>query len=370
MLSGRATAPATAAYAKRFTNLPRHFRKALGIEVSSIGIGTYLGEPDAQTDRDYTTAVMEALTSGINLVDSAINYRFQRSERSIGKALAELCAAGRIRREEVVLATKGGYLTFDGEFPPDPRAYFQERFIATGLIAPDELVDDSHCIAPRYLDAMLERSRENLGVETIDVYYLHNPESQLAGVSREEFLVRMRAAFEMLEARAADGRIGVYGAATWNGFRSDPRSPGYLSLRELVGLAEEAGGQSHHFRMIQLPFNLAMPEALTLSNQAIGDGQGSILEAAKRMGVAVCASAALLQGRLARSLPAIVGEAMEGCATDAQRSIQFVRSTPGVDVALVGMKTAAHVRENLETARRPPAPQGAFQKLFQKPAAS
>src|SRR5271157_5170554 len=121
VLKGRATAEATAAYANRFPELPGHFRPALGVSVSSIGIGTYLGDPDEETDRAYEEAIAVSLGGGINLIDTAVNYRFQRSERNIGKAIGELVAAGQLKREEVVVATKGGFVTFAGDVPADPR---------------------------------------------------------------------------------------------------------------------------------------------------------------------------------------------------------------------------------------------------------
>jgi len=340
-----------------------------GFTGSSIGVGTYLGDENEEADRGYEEAIKAALLGGINIIDTAVNYRFQRSERAVGRAISGLVAAGQVKREEIIVATKGGYMTFDGGVPADPRAYFEDAYIKTGIIGPGELVEGSHCMAPRYLETMLEMSRANLGLETIDIYYLHNPEAQLPAVGREEFNRRIRRAFEFLEASIREGKIGAYGAATWNGFRGDPKSKDYLSLQDLVRIATEVGGSEHHFKIIQLPYNLAMPEALTHSNQALGDGQGTILDAARRMGVTVWASASLLQGRLAGNLPAIVAEAMEGMGTDAQRSIQFVRSTPGIDVALVGMKSVPHVRENLETAKRAPAPLEAFMKLF-KPESS
>ena len=53
-----------------------------------------------------------------------------------------------------------------------------------------------HSMAPRFLADQLNRSLRNLGVETIDVYYLHkNPETQLGEVPREMFNNRVRAAF-------------------------------------------------------------------------------------------------------------------------------------------------------------------------------
>jgi aryl-alcohol dehydrogenase-like predicted oxidoreductase len=366
MLKGRATAEATAAYAGRFPTLPGNFRPALGVSVSSIGIGTYLGEPDDETDREYEDAIKASIRGGINLIDTAVNYRFQRSERNIGKAIGELVAAGEIAREQIAVATKGGYITFDGEVPANPRAWFEEHYVKTGIVAPSDLVDGSHCMTPKYIGAMLELSRKNLNLETIDIYYIHNPETQLEAIERKEFLARIRTIFEFLETAVANGKIGVYGTATWNGFRAAPTERGWLSLDELMIAAREVAGDAHHFRAIQLPYNLAMPEAVTRSNQFVHAGKATPLAAAKAFGLAVCASASLLQGQLSRGLPPIVANAFGGFATDAQRSIQFVRSTPGVDVALVGMKSLEHVRDTLKTSRKPPATVEELMRLFQQ----
>jgi aryl-alcohol dehydrogenase-like predicted oxidoreductase len=369
MLRNSASAEATASYARRHPELPGNFRPVLdGLSVSSVGIGTYLGEPDDDTDRAYAEALKTALLGGINLIDTAVNYRFQRAERTIGRVLGELVGSGKLRREEVVVATKGGYITFDGSMPADPRGWFEENFVRTGLIGPGDLVEGSHCMTPRYLGAMLEMSRANLGLETIDIYYLHNPETQLGSVPRPEFMTRVRSAFEYLEGQVAEGRIGVYGTATWGGYRLGADQQQYLNMEELVKIAQDVGGRDHHFRAIQLPFNLAMPEALTLANQQLPDRRGTALRAALSFGIAVCASASLLQGRLARGLPAAVGEAFEGFDTDAQRALQFVRSAPGLNVALVGTKSSAHVKEILRAAHHPPASLEAFSKLFTKKA--
>ncbi|MGH7780271.1 MAG: aldo/keto reductase [Candidatus Binataceae bacterium] len=364
MLKGRATAEASAAYASRFPKLPGSLRPMLGLSVSSIGIGTYLGDPDAATDAEYEAALTAALAGGINLVDTAVNYRFQRSERTIGKVLAAMTAAGTVKREEIVVATKGGYITFDGEVPPNPRGWFEEHYVRTGIVAPGDLVEGSHCMTPKWLTTMLEMSRANLGLETIDIYYIHNPETQLGEVSRTEFLTRMRAAFETLEGAVTAGKIGVYGIATWNGLRAPATERGFLSLDELWRLAHEVAADAHHFRAIQLPYNLAMPEAVTRSNQTVGTQKGTALTVAGAMGLGVCASASLLQGRLAKGLPEIMNETFPDYSSDAQRSIQFVRSTPGVNVALVGMKSVEHVRDTLAAASRPPAGVDELMKLF------
>jgi aryl-alcohol dehydrogenase-like predicted oxidoreductase len=368
MISGRATAEGTASFASRFTNLPGNFRPMFGLAASSLGMGTYLGEADRETDEMYREAAKIAIGGGVNVIDAAVNYRFQRSERTIAAAVSELAAAGRIKREEIIVSSKGGYITFDGEMPSDPRAYFQQTLVKTGLIGPGDLVENSHCMTPRYLDAMIETSRSNLGLETIDVYFLHNPETQVAALGREEFFRRMRLAFELLERKVSEGAIAVYGTATWNGFRVRADSADYLSLQELVDLAAEVAGQNHHFKVVQLPYSLAMPEAFTMANQQVAgeDQKLSLIEAARVLGVAVWASASLLQGRLTAGLPAAIADAMDGLRTDAQRSIQFVRSTPGVNVALVGMKSANHVAENLDALSHPPASFESFMKLFTK----
>ena len=253
MLGNRATAEGTSAYARRFAALPSHFRPMLGVTGSSIGIGTYLGENDEPTDRNYEAAIQAALLGGINVIDTAVNYRFQRSERAVGQAISRLVASGQIRREEIVVATKGGYITFDGEVPPNPRAWFDDTYVKSGIIGSGELVEDSHCMAPKYLETMLEVSRANLGLETIDVYFLHNPEAQLPVVGREEFNRRVRQAFELFERKVAEGRIGAYGTATWNGFRGDPRNKDYLSLQDLVGIAAEVGGPETSFQSYPAP---------------------------------------------------------------------------------------------------------------------
>ncbi|MGB6882631.1 MAG: aldo/keto reductase, partial [Candidatus Acidiferrum sp.] len=113
-----ATLDATKRYANRFAGhaADGHFREAQGLVFSSLGIGTYLGQPDPKIDASYTAAIVAAAESGINFIDAAINYRFQRSERNIGAAIQQLATKG-FSREELVVCTKGGYLTPDGSMP-------------------------------------------------------------------------------------------------------------------------------------------------------------------------------------------------------------------------------------------------------------
>jgi aryl-alcohol dehydrogenase-like predicted oxidoreductase len=365
-LAGYATTSGTERYRERFEKsvAPGHFRQSQSLWISSIGLGTYLGDCDAETDRLYHRAIVRAVESGCNVIDSAINYRFQRSERSIGSALKELAANG-YKRDEIVIATKGGFIPYDGAPPKDARRYFEETFVKPGVAQLSDIVANCHCMTPAYILNQLDCSLANLDIESIDIYYVHNPEIQLGKIPREEFNDRLLKVFEALEGAAEAGKIRVYGTATWNGYRNDAAAKDYLSLAEIAALAEKAGGKAHHFKAIQLPLNLGMTEALSLSNQEIQGKKQTTLETAQAFGITVMCSAAVLQGQLTRNLPGIIADTFGGLNTDGQRALQFVRSTPGVTTALVGMKQIAHVDENLQTAKLPPASWEQYSKLFQ-----
>ena len=267
-------------------------------------------------------------------------------------------------RDELVVCTKGGYIPFDGAPTRNVRDYLEETFIKPGIASFDDFVGGSHCMTPRYLQNQLDQSLRNMNIESVDVYYIHNPESQLGQVSADEFYYRITAAFERLEENRKQGKLGAYGVATWNGFRVGRESREYHSLSRMFEVARTVGGQEHGFRFIQLPFNLAMPEALTLVNQEVGNEPLTLLEAAEKLGVTVVASASMLQGRVAQGLPSAVREPLGSLATDAQTAIQFVRSTPGITTALVGMSRVEHVEENLKLTEVAPVNAEAFSNLF------
>jgi aryl-alcohol dehydrogenase-like predicted oxidoreductase len=339
--NGHANTKGTARYAARFPALESagFFRHAQELLVSSLGLGTYLGQPDEATDGKYADAVTAAARGGINCFDTAINYRHQRSERAVGAALGPMFACGELQRDEVVVATKAGFLT--------PGA------VPEGL-PPADVVGKMHSMAPDFLTDQVNRSRANLGLDTIDIFYLHNPETQLQFVDRDEFDRRVGAAFRRLEELVKEGKIVYYGTATWDGYRVE----GKLDLARLVEVAAEEAGPGHHFRFIQLPFNLGMVEAMNKKPE-------SVLEIAGRLGITVVASASLLQARLTRDLPEPIGERLPGLQTDAQRAIQFTRSTPGIAVALAGMSDAAHVTDNLGVGTIPPATPEQHRRLFE-----
>src|SRR5262249_47338731 len=215
--------------------------------LSSIGVGTYLGNANDAMDQQYAEAVLRALELGANVIDTAANYRFQRSERAIGEAL-RLAADLGVTRAEVLICTKGGYVPFNGAPARDIRRYLEATFGPPGIARFEEFAGGSHCMTPAYLQTQLDQSLANLGLSCIDVYYIHNPESQLGFVSPDEFYRRLGDAFAQLERNVAQGKIRMYGVATWKGFRVTPEDREYHSLDQIVATARAVGGDSHGFR--------------------------------------------------------------------------------------------------------------------------
>jgi len=352
MIPGAATTAGTRRFASRFRSAfsPDFYRPTLDrLTVSSIGMGTYLGECDDQEDERYVALLAEGVRNGLNLLDTAINYRCQRSERAVGRALNQVIAEGIASRDEIVICTKGGYIPLEGA-PPDSRskydAYLDEQYFARGIMKQSDVVSGGHCLHPKFIANQIQRSLDNLGVECIDLFYLHNPEQELDAVDRAQFSRLMADAFSQLESQVNAGRIKAYGCATWNGFRVGSAHRSHLSLADLLEIAMETGGKKHHFRAIQLPVNLAMTEAIRSATQSHLGKNASVLDVAKALGISVFASASLMQSQLTRDLPPQVRSLFPGLSTDAQRAIAFVRSLP-LTSALVGMKTLPHLKENL-----------------------
>lgn len=343
-----ATASATQTYLQRFEHHADKKRVFCGLNVSALAVGTYLGAIDDATDRLYEEALVTAAQNGINFFDTAVNYRGQRSERGIAYALRKLAGLG-ISRDQIVVSTKGGFLpaegTAEGLTAEGFRNYVYKCYLNTGIIAPEDIVANCHCMTPKYLASQINLSLSNLKVDAIDVYYLHNPETELREVGEFEFYARVTKAFELFESQVAAGKIKRYGVATWNAFRQGRGAADLVSLDKLIGCARTAAGDKHHFGAIQLPYNLAMLEAVAIQNQRVGDADLPIMAAAAHHGLSVAISAPLMQSQVAQIPPALYAK-MPGDGTPMQKALQFVTSSPGVSSAMVGMKDVRHLEEN------------------------
>ena len=363
MISGFATPDSTKKFAESSGVNLSNFNEFANLTLSNIGVGTYLGDPDSRTDDMVTNAVKQSILSGVNVIDTAINYRAQKAERSVGKAISELIQEGKISRDQLFVSTKNGYVTNDADVKLGFWEYVKEEYTQKGIIKEGDVTSGYHCMTVPYLSDQLERSLKNLGLESIDLMYIHNSvEGQIKDISKAQFLENLKSVFELYEQKRDEGKIKFYGMATWECFRVPPDNPQYLSLEDTFNMAKTIGGENHGFRFIQLPFNLYYDQALLGKNQLLGTEKLSILEAAVRLGIGVFTSVPFMQGRLLQ--PGVMPEFNN--LKPSLRALQFIRSSPGVLAPLVGQKSLEHVTENLEIMKIPSIPESEFLELVKK----
>jgi len=365
MISGHATPEGTANFAKRQSKVAKnHFRSFDRLTLSSVGIGTYLGNTDDVTDKLVQDAIKSSITTGVNIIDTAINYRSQKAERSVGRAISELIESGNVKRDEIFISTKNGYVTNDGDVNEEFWVNIQNTLVKPGVIKSGDISSGYHCMTVPYLQDQLNRSMKNLGLDCIDLMYLHNAaEGQLQDIAKEEFMRKLKEVFEFYENQRKNGSIKYYGMATWECFRVPKDHPQYLSISDIVKIAKEMGGIDNGFRFIQLPYNMYLDQALMLKNQEVDGIQCSILDASRKLGIGVFASVPLMQAKLLA--PNILPE-FGGLSKPSHRAIQFVRSTPGIIAPLVGQKSQIHVSENLDIVNTPVLSETEFLDLLKK----
>lgn len=333
-----------------------HFKEVQGLYFSSLGLGTYLGEPNATDDQRMQEVIKFLLRSKLlNVIDTAINYRFQRSEKVIGTTLNELISNNELEREEIIISTKGGYVApGEPKYYHDISEYLYSEIIHSNICRKEDVVNGIHSMSPGFLEFELYESLKNLKVETIDIYYLHNAaEEQLSQININEFYDQLLDVFIFFEKMRDIRKIQWYGMATWDSFRVLPNNPHYISLEKVVNIAKEAGGENHGFKFIQLPFNFLYHQAVSLKNQYVKNTQYTLCDAAQQLDVNVVVSAPLLQGRL---LSSDHYPRFNNIMSIAQNAIQFARSAhPNIATVLVGMKSIEHCKENLQVSKLPKA---------------
>jgi aryl-alcohol dehydrogenase-like predicted oxidoreductase len=338
-----------------------HFKEFDDLILSSIGMGTYLGDLSKEDDIDIENAFYESVKShAINVIDSAINYRAMKSEKSIGRSITRLVNDRIISRDEIFVSTKNGYITNDGDYPMlDVWEYIQRMYISTGIIKAEDISSGYNVLNPAYIEKCIERSRFNLKLDTLDLVYIHNAfESWNQDVSKDKFFDMLSKVFEIYEKFRSKNKIRYYGMATWTCFRVGEENKEYLSLEEVCNIAENIGGADHGFRFIQLPYNLAYSEALFLKNQNVGNEKNlTILEAAERLKIGVFSSVPLLQGKLIETK---IPDYSEGLTDPIMKLLQIIRSSPSIIAPLIGQKKMDHVSNNNKISEIPPLSEEEF----------
>ena len=360
MISGFASVEGTKNFTVKHNTVPEiNFNIFEGLHLSNVGIGTYLGNPDSDTDAMVKNAVKKSVLAGVNVIDTAINYRAQKAERSVGMAISELINEKKISRDEVFISTKNGYVTNDGDIQEDFMKYVMREFGKSGIVKEGDISSGYHCMTIPYLEDQLNRSLKNLQLECIDLIYLHNAVEGNPEMSKDVFLEKLKDVFEFYEQKRKDGKIRFYGMATWDCFRVAEDHKMFLSLEKVIDIAKSVGGDDHGFRFIQLPYNLHFDQAFMQKNQMVDGKSLTILDSAKQLSIGVFTSVPLMQGRLldwAKNKPEF------STVSPSVGLLQFIRSTPGVLAPLVGQKSDIHVAENLEILKISPLSVSEFEE--------
>ena len=266
-------------------------------------------------------------------------------------------ADGKASREQLVITSKAGFLPLEFPFPENPYQWINETVVDSGLATKEEIIIDQHCLSPQYLRWSVEKSLKNLKLETLDILFLHNPETQLGYIDYKTLLKRIEKAFKLFEKLVEEGKIKSYGLATWNGFLYEETHKEYMSLGDIVKIAQKVGGKNHHFKYVQSPFNLGKPEAYNFTNQKGPDGRYyTLMQAIQGFGLQFMASSSLLQLNLFKGkFSPDVGEALgTSDFNDVASALQFARSGGAIS-ALFGAVDPTHVEENLTLAYLPSA---------------
>lgn len=255
-----------------------------GLMTSPVGFGCYRVTAENDVHRH---SLELALRSGINVIDTSTNYADGGSEVLVGQALTRIIDAGELKRQEMVVVSKVGYL--QGRNYEMSQTRRSENRPIPDLVTVSEGLE--HCIHPEFIASQLTDSLKRLNLETLDVYLLHNPEYYLdvahknglaPDTARQEYLRRIRLAFAHLELEVKQGRIRWYGVSS-NTFPVSREDHEFTDLSELWEIAISFGAD-HHFRVMQFPMNLLETGGITLTNQP---GPNSVLEAAVEYGLAV-----------------------------------------------------------------------------------
>lgn len=333
--------------------LPKdHFRIFLGRKVSSIGMGTHRGDADDETDASYTNALKVGLAGGLNLIDTAINYRAMRSERLVGRVVNDFLAIGN-ERDSVFVVSKGGFVPHDAADPRSARAWVEGELISTGLLSAEDGAA-RHSINVKWIADSLRRSLDNLKLGRIDAYLLHNPE-RIQNRLGERFWVELTRTFAFLEEAVAEGKIASYGLALWDAVRRQTADDSQFSIERALDCAQvAAAGLPHNLKALEVPFNVENASALRTRNQLLHGRMASILELAKQYGLFVFTSASVARGGQFGKLGMRRLPVANAGQSDLLRALQFARSAPAVGTALVGIRRTQYAEDALSLAQQSP----------------
>ena len=305
------------------------------VKQSVIGIGNHLGSFSDEDSNSYIEAMEYGVLNGINSLDTAVNYRGMRSEKDTGIAIRNLIESGKVKREDIFVSTKAGLLFGDITARLRPKDYLHAVLEPKGVTINDfcEFEGLYQTLKPEYFQTALDISLSNLGLETVDVHYIHIPEISRAGLGEERFYECMEELFAWYEKMVDEKKIRYYGIALEMLALEPEEERWHMSLERLCRIAGRIRKGEHHFRYIQMPYSLSHHAAVSCMSQMLGSERCTLIEAAGK-----------LDFHIVGSMPFDAGRGFGKASL--QQMLSFAIN--GVDTVNVGSKNIEHIREIIE----------------------
>lgn len=341
MNKGYATAEATRAYVSKYKWLERKEEQNQVFNHSPIALGNHLGTFSDEDSQKYKEAMSYALLHGINVLDTAINYRGMKSEKDTGEVLQELISTGQICRDEVIVCTKAGLLFGDITARLRPKDYLEKNLLHKGICMSDfhEYEGLLHTLNTDFYREAIEISMGNLGIETIDIHYIHIPEISRAVLGEEVFYDQMYSLFVCYEDMVKQGKIRYYGLALEMLCMEPEEEKWTFSLEKLCSMADEITNGESHFHFVQLPWNQRYQSAAELKKQIVAGEPCTLLEAIQKLGMEAVGS-----------MPFDFGEGfVKNTLTD---MLSFCLGQKEISWVNCGSKNIVHIREMMDALKK------------------
>ena len=314
--------------------------------IKRLGIGLYLGDECDSVDKQMLNVINAAVSEGINTFDCAPCYRNSKSEKLIGAFMRNN------PNENLFVSTKGGFIPFDFSKGREQEEKYLQKLIHEQYIK-EELLDRElfQTFDTAYLDYSLSESLKIIFPRTYyDVYYIHNPEYVLEKKGRDKYIEIMKEVLLWLKVKIDEGVIKSFGVSSWEGFFNKNETH-RLQLDELVQLSFNIG-IGHHFKYVQVPYNILETRALFSKSQNHKGIEKSLIRLAKELGISMVTSAPLAQGKINKIKFPNKLFSIFGPLTPAQMSMAFVLSTPGIECSLLGTSSVNHLNEIVEIIKK------------------
>lgn len=300
--------------------------------MTKLAIGTHLGDFSDEDSKKYIDAISYALTHGITTIDGAINYRGMCSEKDEGIAIRTLMEKGILKREDFCITSKAGLLFGDVREGLNPGRYLAEILEPRGISLNDFNTYDGlyQTLKPVFFDIALEKTLSNLGLETLDIHYIHIPEITRAALSEGEFYDRMEELFFWYENKVREGKIRYYGISLEFMVEEPEEGKWHFEIEQIQLRANKAANGMSHFKYVLFTYNLLCPYAATVPTQEVKGKKLTLVDACKALGLSTVGS-----------MPFAMGDGLKQYT--AKELLDFALS--GVDHVIVGSKNIAHIKE-------------------------